>query len=162
MTERKGIIRLLGRMFAEPNSDLMETQSELWQSYLGRYHDIDTGIRVMCIEQAENILINHPSSKAAISEHWNRRHRDADDNVRCAVVSIFYHIVDVLEEENSHALVVKGAGVVKGDQGLNILNVVVVLGKAFSFKILLWYFNKTQQRGQLGRGFFDHSKKGKN
>ena len=142
MTERKGIIRLLGRMFAEPNSDLMETQSELWQSYLGRYHDIDTGIRVMCIEQAENILINHPSSKAAISEHWNRRHRDADDNVRCAVVSIFYHIVDVLEEENSHALVVKGAGVGAGDQGLNILNVVVVLGKAFSFKILLWHFIK--------------------
>jgi len=40
----------------------------------------------MCIEQAECILINHPSAKAAISEHWNRRHRDADDNVRCAVV----------------------------------------------------------------------------
>ena len=53
-----------------------------------RYHDIEVEIRVMCIEQAETILINHQSAKAAISEHWNRRHRDADDNVRCAVVSI--------------------------------------------------------------------------
>ena len=57
-------------------------------SHTYRYHDIETEIRVMCIEQAEIILQNHPSARSAISEHWNRRHRDADDNVRCAVVCI--------------------------------------------------------------------------
>ena len=60
----------------------------IFYTHTYRYHDIETEIRVMCIEQAEIILQNHPSARSAISEHWNRRHRDADDNVRCAVVSI--------------------------------------------------------------------------
>ena len=60
----------------------------MFYTHACRYHDIETEIRVMCIEQAEIILQNHPSARSAISEHWNRRHRDADDNVRCAVVCI--------------------------------------------------------------------------
>lgn len=61
-------------------------EEELPYDLFRRYHDIETEIRVLCIEQAEDILTNHTSAKAAISEHWTRRHRDADDNVRIAVV----------------------------------------------------------------------------
>ncbi|XP_054711226.1 sister chromatid cohesion protein PDS5 homolog B-like [Uloborus diversus] len=85
-SERRDVIKVLTRMFSDKNSTMIEQHETLWNCLLSRFSDISPQIRILCVQQVKNFLLNHPESKKDITEQLRHRYRDTDENVRYEVV----------------------------------------------------------------------------
>ncbi|XP_065319746.1 sister chromatid cohesion protein PDS5 homolog A-like isoform X2 [Gordionus sp. m RMFG-2023] len=94
--ERLNATKALGRMFSEKDSNLASENPALWKSFLGRFNDIDTSIRLICVCYVSHLLMNHKDllvSSSLISDSTNEfvdklsaRALDPDEAVRLQLV----------------------------------------------------------------------------
>ncbi|BET00337.1 PDS5, Hypothetical protein cohesion maintenance, homolog [Nesidiocoris tenuis] len=84
--QRLGAVSLLARMFSEKDSNLAQTHTMLWQSFLGRFNDINVFIRIKCVQYSMHFLLNHPELRKDITETLKLRQHDSEENVRYEVV----------------------------------------------------------------------------
>ncbi|KAL9973177.1 hypothetical protein ACROYT_G019595 [Oculina patagonica] len=85
--ERLAVTKLLGQMFSEQDSELATQNKPLWNSYLGRFVDINVDVRVECIKRAKEFLQYHPDLAADLTDKLHERQRDPDERVRQEVVA---------------------------------------------------------------------------
>ncbi|EDO49632.1 predicted protein [Nematostella vectensis] len=85
--DRLAVTRLLSQMFSDQSSELAIQNKSLWQSYLGRYLDINVDVRVECVKNAKHFLILNNELSSEVSEKLRSRSKDPDDKVRQEVVT---------------------------------------------------------------------------
>jgi len=85
--ERRYVTRLLAKMFSEKDSELATQNKALWVCFLGRFNDINVTIRMACIQQTQNFIMNHPELVKDILEQIKVRQHDPEESVRLEVVN---------------------------------------------------------------------------
>ncbi|XP_064636358.1 sister chromatid cohesion protein PDS5 homolog A-like [Lineus longissimus] len=80
--ERKSVTHILSKMFSDKNSDLAQTNKNLWLCYLGRFNDINVQIRTLCVTQSQHFILNHPELIKDITEQLKMRLHDPEEGVR--------------------------------------------------------------------------------
>ncbi|CAH8548483.1 unnamed protein product [Heterobilharzia americana] len=81
--ERKRSFRLLARLFAEPNSLLHRRNPNLWDAFLGRFNDIDSEVRKLCIYMLPQLLKqNQDLPQDQLLACFQQRIYDPDEDVR--------------------------------------------------------------------------------
>ncbi|XP_074650507.1 sister chromatid cohesion protein PDS5 homolog A-like [Tubulanus polymorphus] len=81
-SERKLVTRLLAKMFSDKDSDLAMTNQKLWICFLGRFNDINLGVRTTCVLHSQQFILNQPDLKDEITEQLKMRLHDAEESVR--------------------------------------------------------------------------------
>ncbi|XP_046852455.1 sister chromatid cohesion protein PDS5 homolog B-like [Xenia sp. Carnegie-2017] len=84
--DRIQVVALLGKMFSDKDSNLAQSHKLLWHSFLNRFVDIETDVRVEVTQHIKCILVNHPELTSDITEKLLHRHRDPEQRVRLEVV----------------------------------------------------------------------------
>ncbi|KAG9509341.1 Sister chromatid cohesion protein PDS5-like B [Fragariocoptes setiger] len=84
--ERCEYTKLLARLFSDKDSCLDELYPDLWKSFLGRFRDISSTVRIRCVQYSMHFLVNHPEMKADVTEQLRQRQHDQDEGVRHEVV----------------------------------------------------------------------------
>ncbi|GFY77146.1 sister chromatid cohesion protein PDS5 homolog B [Trichonephila inaurata madagascariensis] len=84
--ERSEVAQIVGRMFSDKNSNMIETHKLLWECFLDRFNDINKNIRLICVSFVREFLVYHPNSRQDITAKLKHRHRDSEPEVRAAVV----------------------------------------------------------------------------
>lgn len=85
--ERKNVTRLLAKMFSDPESELASQHRVLWNCFLGRFNDISTGVRTVCVQYAQRFILHHTDLVKDIIEQLKVRQHDPEETVRMEVVS---------------------------------------------------------------------------
>ncbi|XP_029643842.1 sister chromatid cohesion protein PDS5 homolog B isoform X1 [Octopus sinensis] len=85
--ERKNVTRLLAKMFSDPESELATQHRVLWNCFLGRFNDISTGVRTVCVQYAQRFILHHSDLVKDIIEQLKIRQHDPEETVRMEVVS---------------------------------------------------------------------------
>eukprot|EP00106_Octopus_bimaculoides_P000507 XP_014767949.1 PREDICTED: sister chromatid cohesion protein PDS5 homolog B-like [Octopus bimaculoides] len=85
--ERKNVTRLLAKMFSDPDSELATQHRVLWNCFLGRFNDISTGVRTVCVQYAQRFILHHSDLVKDIIEQLKIRQHDPEETVRMEVVS---------------------------------------------------------------------------
>lgn len=86
-SERLQAVKLLGRMFANEDSSLAETNKALWNCYLGRFLDISYDVRVECIRMAKQFLLSSSTHlRSDVTDQLYDRFHDPDEKVRLETV----------------------------------------------------------------------------
>ncbi|GFR06797.1 sister chromatid cohesion protein PDS5 homolog B-B [Trichonephila clavata] len=96
IAERTEVTEILGRMFSDRNSDMIETHNLLWGCFLDRFNDINKNIRLLCVNFAREFLVYHPESRQDITAKLKSRLRDVEQDVRVAVVTA---VIDAARED---------------------------------------------------------------
>ncbi|GFW42259.1 sister chromatid cohesion protein PDS5 homolog B [Trichonephila clavipes] len=85
-TERAEVTEIVGQMFSDKNSNMIETHKLLWECFLDRFNDINKDIRLLCVSFVRECLVHHPNSRQDITAKLKHRHRDTEPDIRTAVV----------------------------------------------------------------------------
>eukprot|EP00698_Gefionella_okellyi_P022271 TRINITY_DN7361_c0_g1_i1.p1 TRINITY_DN7361_c0_g1~~TRINITY_DN7361_c0_g1_i1.p1 ORF type:complete len:1410 (-),score=322.67 TRINITY_DN7361_c0_g1_i1:41-4132(-) len=75
-------VKLLGRIFEEPQSSIAATNNTLWHEYLQRFVDKDTQVRHEMICHAGRIVEHHSALASELLAQLNQRLLDPDDKLR--------------------------------------------------------------------------------
>ncbi|VEL21247.1 unnamed protein product [Protopolystoma xenopodis] len=95
--ERKRAFRLLARLFSEPSSTLYQKYPSLWDAFLGRFHDISSEVRRICVHMVPQLLKNNPDlPQERIRSSLKERVLDHDEGVRLLALKI----VSILVKES--------------------------------------------------------------
>lgn len=84
--DRVKVVVLLARMFSEKESVLSKQHTSLWRTFLGRFYDIASTIRIKCVQSSMHFLLNQPHLRRDITEALRERNHDNDEVVRYEVV----------------------------------------------------------------------------
>lgn len=85
--ERLQTVKLLGRMFADEETSLAESNKPLWNCYLGRFLDVAPSVRLECVQMAKQFLLSSIGIlRADITEQLVNRLQDPDEKVRLETV----------------------------------------------------------------------------
>ncbi|CAH8496639.1 unnamed protein product [Schistosoma turkestanicum] len=100
--ERKRSFRLLALLFSEPNSLLHRRNPSLWDAFLGRFNDIDSGVRKLCIHMLPQLLKqNHDLLHEQLLTNFQQRIYDPDEEVRLLALRTMTALIKQSEREVS-------------------------------------------------------------
>ncbi|XP_065058072.1 sister chromatid cohesion protein PDS5 homolog B-like isoform X1 [Rhopilema esculentum] len=87
--ERLEVVKVLGTMFSEEDSDLSNMNKPLWKSFLDRFIDISTDVRVECLQSGKQLLVSKPDLMNDVADRILERFHDTEEKVRLqAVISV--------------------------------------------------------------------------
>ncbi|CAH8547026.1 unnamed protein product [Schistosoma rodhaini] len=100
--ERKRSFRLLARLFSEPNSLLHRRNPSLWDAFLGRFNDIDSEVRKLCIHMLPQLLKqNQDLVHEQLLTNFQQRIYDPDEEVRLLALKTMTGLIKQSENEVS-------------------------------------------------------------
>ncbi|CAI2728920.1 unnamed protein product [Schistosoma spindalis] len=100
--ERKRSFRLLARLFSEPNSLLHRRNPSLWDAFLGRFNDIDSEVRKLCIHMLPQLLKqNQDLLHEQLLTNFQQRIYDPDEEVRLLALKTMTGLIKQSESEVS-------------------------------------------------------------